>query len=1146
MLPSLISPPALVSENERGGAGGTSGAASVVHKSMVRRVNGLQQQDHIIHPPRSSSREGWLTGTSPHRGPATTTPIQLGLGASQSSAPHHGMQSFQQYKSGYAASGAGQQLPVVPHFNALGQHSPSTFTAMNPTSSGQQVAMGTRTMNPPPPAQHPSLPPTGIHHVGHSPRPPQFTNRLLDQSSLPSDIHPWHDSTAPSPRSIPLSATGTPSSSAGPPVSASPQEPRKSMSSTYLTTATSSSANSLSLSASTSSLGASTDPYSDNHDDDRALPYTVADRIPFSTLSFEDDPDVEPDQKLHTVTDPELRVYDTTAGRGDTKPNSDKISELNLNVELHFQRSGPAAEEADDAFGEDALVVLEEVSAIDAVEEVVGVDGDNQGDDEWNIDEGIHHQTGANTSTPYVSNIPPSSSSGSFTAWTQSWPSVSDNHYPLVTTTRPLSDGIANPSSQTRWRRKTDEVTTTTLSNRTSRTLESEQILSRVSRESANVVVDDGLSEEELRSLGLTSEELDKMLEEIRNKVGERDTMREASLSDDPKAGFLRRLLCSSFDFRGQGVDDALRTFLQHFELAKESQQIDRMIDAFAERYWRCNGGGWLSKHEPHVLSASLLMLNTDLYSPYIRKKMTREEFVDNTKFGDGKDLPSELLEILYENIKSRPVLALNTPAQSVSSNMRQVPKSSITQHPPPPLTPRAAFKALANLAWNPSTGASGVGFGRGDDLDATHEAERRAARDEVARVMDMRAVYGVGKWDGRSSRSGDSRRHARSQSGASTRSGGGTTTPRGSRDKDRERPGTASAQARVRNLQISRHASLLGPKLVSRESPGQSGVVTAVAGQMLRSATVPESAVVVEGESRRTRPRSMVLVGPSVMDSEGSTSGGQAIVGPVLADVQSSTRRSPTHARSASAVAGGSSGRPFSIAGDYAVVGLGNGRELENDDDSTRLPWFDATAEDIAANGATPVVRLSYTAFGAPQIDTADSGKAAIPPPMSAIATRPPYSEPAKLVLDPVAATITVHQPPFRQVGREIQLFAAMALRRPDEPGGWRLCTSTGKEFPFAMLGGDPECEQWCAAVNARGRKAGESGKAGGANWNHETIDAMGEEEMERSGAKGSGGMLECQSRSRKGRCMVVVVGKYKAVKQACWFLDIGYSRPS
>jgi len=47
----------------------------------------------------------------------------------------------------------------------------------------------------------------------------------------------------------------------------------------------------------------------------------------------------------------------------------------------------------------------------------------------------------------------------------------------------------------------------------------------------------------------------------------------------------------SRFDFTHQPLDIALRQLLMHMSLPKETQQIDRVVEAFAVRYEQCEPG---------------------------------------------------------------------------------------------------------------------------------------------------------------------------------------------------------------------------------------------------------------------------------------------------------------------------------------------------------------------------------------------------------------------------------------------------------------------------------------------------------------------------------------------------------------------------
>ena len=127
---------------------------------------------------------------------------------------------------------------------------------------------------------------------------------------------------------------------------------------------------------------------------------------------------------------------------------------------------------------------------------------------------------------------------------------------------------------------------------------------------------------------------------------------------------------CSLFNFENQSLLDGLRMFLSSFRLPGEAQQIDRILQAFAESCgMKCEEGRELGlfSEDPkkaadaaYLLAFSLIMLNTDLHNENIRpeRKMSKEDFVkNNTNYGrditdEGKDFPREVLERLYDNIQ--------------------------------------------------------------------------------------------------------------------------------------------------------------------------------------------------------------------------------------------------------------------------------------------------------------------------------------------------------------------------------------------------------------------------------------------------------------------------------------------------------------
>lgn len=109
------------------------------------------------------------------------------------------------------------------------------------------------------------------------------------------------------------------------------------------------------------------------------------------------------------------------------------------------------------------------------------------------------------------------------------------------------------------------------------------------------------------------------------------------------------------YEFAGKSLDGALRVLMMQFRLPGEAQQIDRILEKFAARYHEKNPGVFLSSDTAYVLSFSIIMLNTDLHNQSITpdKKMTLEQFIRNNRgINQGKDMPKEILEGLYNSVR--------------------------------------------------------------------------------------------------------------------------------------------------------------------------------------------------------------------------------------------------------------------------------------------------------------------------------------------------------------------------------------------------------------------------------------------------------------------------------------------------------------
>uniref|UniRef100_A0A672HGN6 IQ motif and SEC7 domain-containing protein 3 n=1 Tax=Salarias fasciatus TaxID=181472 RepID=A0A672HGN6_SALFA len=113
-------------------------------------------------------------------------------------------------------------------------------------------------------------------------------------------------------------------------------------------------------------------------------------------------------------------------------------------------------------------------------------------------------------------------------------------------------------------------------------------------------------------------------------------------------------------DFSGMELDEALRKFQAHIRVQGEAQKVERLIEAFSQRYCMCNPDIVQQFHNPDtifILAFAIILLNTDMYSPNIKpdRKMLLEDFIRNLRgVDDGADIPRDMVVGIYERIQQR------------------------------------------------------------------------------------------------------------------------------------------------------------------------------------------------------------------------------------------------------------------------------------------------------------------------------------------------------------------------------------------------------------------------------------------------------------------------------------------------------------
>ncbi|KAJ1976942.1 GDP/GTP exchange factor for ARF [Dimargaris verticillata] len=134
------------------------------------------------------------------------------------------------------------------------------------------------------------------------------------------------------------------------------------------------------------------------------------------------------------------------------------------------------------------------------------------------------------------------------------------------------------------------------------------------------------------------------------------------------------------FDFHGLRLDEALRVMLTQFRLPGESQQIERIVENFAEWYFQSqspahqassplpppatdaeaalDGPEVASADAAFVLAYAVIMLNTDQHSRQVKSRMTLADFCRNLRgVNHNGNFSPKYLEAVYQAIKEREII---------------------------------------------------------------------------------------------------------------------------------------------------------------------------------------------------------------------------------------------------------------------------------------------------------------------------------------------------------------------------------------------------------------------------------------------------------------------------------------------------------
>jgi hypothetical protein len=126
------------------------------------------------------------------------------------------------------------------------------------------------------------------------------------------------------------------------------------------------------------------------------------------------------------------------------------------------------------------------------------------------------------------------------------------------------------------------------------------------------------------------------------------------SKGSDPWSQQVLRSYMRGFGFYGDPMDMAIRKLLMEVELPKETQQIDRCLQGFADRYHECNPGIYASPDQAYFIAFSLLILHTDVFNKNNKHKMQKSDYIKNTQ---GEGIFDVILESFYDNVSYTPFI---------------------------------------------------------------------------------------------------------------------------------------------------------------------------------------------------------------------------------------------------------------------------------------------------------------------------------------------------------------------------------------------------------------------------------------------------------------------------------------------------------
>ncbi|KAJ4338244.1 hypothetical protein N0V95_008102 [Ascochyta clinopodiicola] len=154
------------------------------------------------------------------------------------------------------------------------------------------------------------------------------------------------------------------------------------------------------------------------------------------------------------------------------------------------------------------------------------------------------------------------------------------------------------------------------------------------------------------------------------------------SKTDDAFLLSVLRSYMRKFAFFGDPIDMAVRKLLMQVELPKETQQIDRVLQGFADRYHECNPGIYINTDKAYFISFSIIILHTDFFNKNNKRKMQRNDYIKNSSCEGVSD---DVLGCIYDNVVYTPFIHIEDEVDLKNISSKKSRRTAVLKGPNDP-----------------------------------------------------------------------------------------------------------------------------------------------------------------------------------------------------------------------------------------------------------------------------------------------------------------------------------------------------------------------------------------------------------------------------------------------------------------------------